>query len=171
MIEVALQADCGQCAALCCMAFSFDKSSQFALDKESGVACPNLGGGGLCTIHNSLAEDGFNGCVQYDCFGAGQRVIQQVFNGFSWQDDATLRVPMMDAFRAMRLVHELLLLLNEADKLALSEPKQAELGVLVELLQPQEAWTQQSLNVFEQGPVAGNVRAFLSSLRSIIQRG
>lgn len=78
---------------------------------------------------------------------------------------------MMDAFRAMRLVHELLLLLNEADKLALSEPKQAELGVLVELLQPQEAWTQQSLNVFEQGPVAGNVRAFLSSLRSIIQRG
>lgn len=171
MIDVALQADCAHCAALCCMAFSFDASSQFAIDKESGVACPNLGGAGRCTIHTALAEKGFNGCVQYDCFGAGQQVTQQVFDGRSWQDDASLKVPMMDAFRAMRSIHDLLLLLNEADKLALSAAQRVELGQLVDLLQPDEAWTRQSLHAFEQGPMAGDdVRSFLSSLRSIVQR-
>lgn len=109
-----LRADCAKCVALCCVAPAFAKSSDFAIDKPAGRACPNLGGDNLCTIHERLDQRGFHGCVVFDCFGAGQRLTQETFGGE--------RTPAM--FRllpVMRQLHELMWLLTEA--LALDEAR------------------------------------------------
>ena len=45
-------------------------------DKPAGRSCPNLGADFGCGIHDSLRERSFPGCAVFDCFGAGQQVIQ-----------------------------------------------------------------------------------------------
>lgn len=114
-----LKSDCSQCAALCCLALTFDKGRDFALSKNPGEPCRNLAHHS-CTIHECLTEKGFPGCVAYDCLGAGNRVVQEVFDGRSWQDDPRLTRPMMEAFAAMREVHKRLDLLRAAQTLPLS---------------------------------------------------
>jgi len=55
-----LEADCAECVGLCCVAPAFSKSSDFAIDKEAGKACPNLGSDFGCTIHERLAGAGLD---------------------------------------------------------------------------------------------------------------
>jgi len=45
-------------------------------DKPAGRPCPNLGADFGWGIHDSLRKRGFPGCAVFDCFGAGQQVIQ-----------------------------------------------------------------------------------------------
>src|SRR5580698_9598172 len=111
MLTPELRADCARCAALCCVVFAFDRSKWFASGKPGGAPRAKLSVDHRCTIHDRLAERGFGGCAAYDCLGAGQRVVQELFSGRSWRDDVALLPAMTDSFRAMRLVHELLLLL------------------------------------------------------------
>jgi hypothetical protein len=93
--------------ALCCVAPAFTKSSDFALDKPAGRACPNLGPDHRCSIHERLSASGFPGCVVFDCFGAGQRLTQETFGG--------RREPeMFGLLPIMRQLHELMWLLTEA---------------------------------------------------------
>ena len=81
-----LRADCARVRGLCCVVPAFTVSSDFAIDKPSGVACPNLAADDFgCSIHGELRERGFPGCTVYDCFGAGQRVVQQHFGGREWR--------------------------------------------------------------------------------------
>ncbi len=68
-------ADCTRCAALCCVHTTFTTSADFAIDKPAGTPCPNLGADHRCTIHDTLRPSGFVGCVAFDCYGAGQRVV------------------------------------------------------------------------------------------------
>ncbi|MBL4838236.1 MAG: hypothetical protein JKY34_11735 [Kordiimonadaceae bacterium] len=163
--EASLKADCGNCAALCCMAFAFDKSEQFALDKEAGVACENLNECGNCTIHEKLSKAGFQGCVNYDCFGAGQHVTQEVFGGKSWQDDPALKVPMQNAFRVMRHVHDMLLLLTAAAKLPLSDAENTTRQALIAEMTPAGGWTAASLESFERGSCLQEATDYFTSLR------
>ena len=98
---VELVADCGRCRALCCVAPAFARSADFAIDKAAGHACPNLRGS-ACGIHDQLLDRGFPGCVAYDCFGAGQQVVQVVFGGGP-------RTPrMLRVHEVARQLHELL---------------------------------------------------------------
>ncbi len=97
--------DCERCAAVCCVATSFDASEDFAYSKSAGVACRYLRDC-RCAIHAELPERGFRGCAIYDCYGAGPRATR-AFSGP--QRD--------DAFLILRAVHELLFLLTEAAKL------------------------------------------------------
>lgn len=120
MSQVELRADCARCAALCCVAFHFERSDQFAVDKPAGQPCRHLSRTGRCTIHRRRADRGFAGCVGYDCHGAGQRVTQALFGGRSWRDDPALLPPMVDAFLAVERAHRLLALLAPAGDLALS---------------------------------------------------
>lgn len=124
MTTVSLRPDCGRCAALCCVALDFDKSPHFAIDKPAGVPCPNLTSGARCTIHADLAARGFGGCVRYDCLGAGQRVVQEVFAGRSWQSEPELLAPMMDAFASLRKAHTHLQLLASAEALSLTRDQE-----------------------------------------------
>ena len=129
-----LHADCDRCAALCCVAFPFEVSPEFAVDKPAGVPCPNLDGCGGCVIHADRAAQGFGGCIPYDCLGAGQRVVQQTFAGRTWMDDPTLLEPMLRAFEVMCPIHELIALLATADRVDLSPGDRQTLQRLVAAL-------------------------------------
>ncbi|WP_373044866.1 hypothetical protein [Vulgatibacter sp.] len=103
-----LVADCAACAALCCVAPSFERGEDFAFDKPAGVRCPNLTGDDRCAIHAELAARGCGGCVVYDCHGAGQRTTRAC----AGQPDAVRD----RAFLVIRGIHEQLWLLTEAAK-------------------------------------------------------
>jgi hypothetical protein len=102
-------ADCSRCLALCCVGPAFAASADFAIDKPARTPCPHLAPDHGCGIHDRLRGRGFPGCVVFDCFGAGQQVVQVTFGG------ATRRVPaMFDALEVLRPLHEVLALLDEA---------------------------------------------------------
>lgn len=160
----ALAADCSSCVALCCMAFAFDTGDAFPIDKPAGSPCPKLSGH-MCSVHAERGRLGFHGCIGFDCLGAGQRVTQEVFPGQDWRDSPELIVPMIDAFRAMRAVHQTLELVLLAERLPLSPDEAGERAALLALLEPTEGWDAAALAGFEGGPTEARARAFLASLR------
>jgi hypothetical protein len=105
-----LRADCSSCFGLCCIALTFSKSADFAIDKPAGEACPNLDGAFRCTIHSKLRPKGFQGCTVYDCFGAGQEISRRA--GTSWREQPGQQ--MFAALPILRQLHELLWYLTEA---------------------------------------------------------
>jgi uncharacterized protein YjbI with pentapeptide repeats len=109
-----LRADCSRCVGLCCVAPAFAASSDFAIDKPAGQPCPNLGSDFGCTIHDRLRDRGFPGCTVYDCFGAGQQVVQNTFAEQDWRADSETARRMFDTFSVMRQLHELLWYLSAA---------------------------------------------------------
>lgn len=115
---ITLAADCSKCAALCCVAPAFAKSSDFAVDKPAGRPCRNLGDDFRCTVHEELISHGFPGCVVFDCFGAGQRITQETFGGRDWRSAPELSGDMFVVLPVMRQLHELMWYLTEALRLA-----------------------------------------------------
>lgn len=109
-----LTADCSRCEGLCCVAPAFGRSADFAIDKPAGVPCPHLESEFRCEIHSSLRDRGFPGCEVFDCFGAGQQIVQGTFGGASWRSDPSLAGPMFAVLPVMRQLHELLWYLAEA---------------------------------------------------------
>jgi Pentapeptide repeats (8 copies) len=99
-----LVADCARCVGLCCVAPAFAKSSDFAIDKPAGQACPHLRDDSRCGIHQHLAERGFKGCTVFDCFGAGQHIVAKT----------VVRRERLALLPVMRQLHELAWLLTEA---------------------------------------------------------
>lgn len=159
-----LKADCSRCAALCCMALPFDKGASFALDKPALHPCPNLSDH-VCTIHDRLATAGFSGCVRFDCLGAGQRVVQEVFAGADWQRDSTLRAPMAEALALLRRVHAGIELLVAAAALPLPPEREAERQALLQAYHPDEDWIEARLLAFAASDLPKRLQAFLTALR------
>lgn len=126
MAAYSLQSDCSQCAALCCVTFEFEVSDDFAIGKPANTACPNLDGRGQCKVHDKLEDLGFRGCAVFECYGAGQRVTQELFGGRTWQEEVPLIQPMAERFRQVRRLHELLVLLEAAAALSLPQEEEAE---------------------------------------------
>ncbi|HEX9032541.1 MAG TPA: pentapeptide repeat-containing protein [Streptosporangiaceae bacterium] len=122
-----LRADCERCAGLCCAAPAFSVSADFAISKPAGQPCPNLTAGFRCSIHDRLRPAGFGGCAAFDCFGAGQKVVQETFSGRDWRQQRELSAPMFAAFAVMRQLHELLWYVVEALALSPSDPLPGEL--------------------------------------------
>ncbi|WP_229373468.1 pentapeptide repeat-containing protein [Umezawaea beigongshangensis] len=123
-----LRADCERCFALCCVAPAFAASTDFAIDKGAGHACPNLQDDFRCGIHTRLRQRGFAGCTVYDCFGAGQQVSQITFGGTSWRQAPDTAKQMFEVFPVVRQLHELLHHLTEALTLPPARALRAELG-------------------------------------------
>jgi uncharacterized protein YjbI with pentapeptide repeats len=115
-----LRADCSRCQGLCCVAPAFARSADFAVDKPAGRPCPQLRSDLRCGIHADLRERGFAGCAVFDCFGAGQQVVQATFAGRDWRDGPGTAASMFAVFDVMRQLKELLWYLAEA--LALLPP-------------------------------------------------
>ena len=82
--------------------------------KEAGQPCPKLGGDARCTIYVDRAEQGFAGCIRFECFGAGQHVVQTLFEGRDWRERPELLGPMVESFLAMRPVSDLAFLVARA---------------------------------------------------------
>ncbi|MCT4556158.1 MAG: hypothetical protein N4A53_15860 [Pelagimonas sp.] len=157
-----LKTECSKCAALCCIALAFDKGPSFAFDKNPGEPCRNLTGH-KCSIHDDLTPSGFAGCVAYDCLGAGNRVVQEVFGGQSWQKDPRLLRPMMESFAGMREVHKRIDLLRAAEILPLDKvDDQRRRDFLAQL--EQKRWSGAELNDFEVG-LALEIDVFFHSIR------
>ena len=108
------RSDCDRCAALCCIAYPSDDMPGFAARKAAGEPCPKLASDGQCTIYENRAEEGFAGCIRYECFGAGQHVVQTLFEGRDWRGDPSLLRPMVETFLAMRPVSDLAYLVEKA---------------------------------------------------------
>ncbi|NDV01423.1 hypothetical protein [Pseudoroseicyclus tamaricis] len=164
------EADCSRCAALCCMALALDEGPHFAIDKPAGTPCPNLSGH-ACSIHDRLPDAGFPGCAAYDCAGAGQRVVQEVFAGRSWQQEAALTGPMIRAFAAMREVQALHRFLLSAAGLPLTPAQEEERLAWLETLAPERAWDAAALER-AAADTAPAIRHWLRSLAPhLAQRG
>lgn len=144
-----LKTDCSKCAALCCVMLAFDKGKDFAFDKNPCEPCRNLSGHS-CTIHDKLTQEGLPGCVAYDCLGAGNRVVQEVFAGQSWQEEPRLMPVMMEAFSAMREVHKRIDLLRAAETLSLEPSDDKKRRDFLDYLE-QHRWSGPELNEFEVG--------------------
>ena len=81
-----------------------------------------------CGIHDRLRERGFAGCASYDCFGAGQQVVQVTFGGRNWRDEPSSPRRMFATFSIMRQLHELLWYIGEALTLDAAGPVHDELA-------------------------------------------
>lgn len=160
-----LRADCAQCAALCCVAFAFDKSASFSIDKPACQPCPHLEGSGRCAIHDDRDRAGFGGCVTYDCLGAGQRVTRELFDGRSWQTDHRLLAPMCEAFLVMGRIHAMLELLKAARALPLDAGEREQFSKFLAMLQPSAGWSQKSLSAFPATAIQKDVNEFLRTLQ------
>jgi hypothetical protein len=125
-----LQADCSQCAGLCCVAPAFAASADFAIDKPAGTPCVHLQLDHRCGIHDRLRDRGFPGCSVFDCFGAGQQVVQQTFGGRSWREFPELAGDMFAVLPVMRQLHEGLWHLTEALALPAAAPLHQEVREL-----------------------------------------
>lgn len=110
----ALTINCDQCFGLCCVALCFSKLDGFPEDKAAGQPCKYLEQNHMCSMHNSLKNKGLNGCVSYDCFGAGQKVLQDTHRGDNWQENKQLSEEIFHSFSAMRQLYEMLWYLLEA---------------------------------------------------------
>lgn len=163
---VDLTPDCANCAALCCVALAFDAGDMFAFDKAAGVPCKHLEGT-RCGIHAGLENAGLQGCVHYQCEGAGQRVVQEVFDGASWQENPALLRPMLEAFSQMRAVHRHLVLLEAAEALPLSAAQRDAIAIFRDSLSPENGFTAEALAALESSGIFQSLPPFFKSLRSI----
>ena len=110
-----LAADCARCVGLCCVVLPFGRSADFAFDKAGGEPCRHLvgpGQGAGCAIHARLRESGMRGCTVYECLGAGQQVVQVTYRGRAVGTDPEVQA----VFAVVRRLHELLVLLGEAER-------------------------------------------------------
>ena len=125
-----LVADCEQCFALCCVLLPFSAVSGFGIDKPGGTPCPNLADDDRCSIHATLRQDGWSGCVTFDCFGAGQQVSRVTYAGVSWRESGNLG-EMAAVLSVMRLLHEMLAHLAEVER---RSPEPAATGLAAEVV-------------------------------------
>lgn len=163
-----MTSDCGSCAALCCIALAFDEGSEFAFDKPAGLPCTNLDGALGCSLYNRLEAEGFSGCVQYECRGAGQRVTQEVFDGANWAETPSLARPMIDAFATLRKIHDGIELLVAAERLDLPLSYEAEREALLEAYAPDDGWDEERLTAFEKSDAPARLARFLPGLRDFV---
>jgi hypothetical protein len=163
-----MTSDCANCAALCCIALAFDAGDEFAIDKPAGLPCPNLAPDMGCSIYNRLEDEGFSGCVTYECRGAGQRVTQEIFEGRTWRRHPDITGPMLDAFSTMRKVHDGIELLLTAERLDLPDSYEEERLALLELYAPEEPWTEDRLAAFTASDAQSRFAAFLPRLRDFV---
>jgi uncharacterized protein YjbI with pentapeptide repeats len=171
---IELRADCSRCFALCCVAPGFAKSADFPFTKAAGKPCRHLQPEFRCGIHASLRQQGFPGCVVYDCFGAGQRVSQRTFAGVSWRERPESAEPMFEVFGVMRQLHELLWLLDAAAALKEAAPLREQISAarqVTERLAQGEPHALQSLNLAAHRDAVNGVLRRASELARAPQCG
>ncbi|HEY8878086.1 MAG TPA: hypothetical protein VIN03_11010 [Roseateles sp.] len=112
-----LKADCSACVALCCVIPPFDAAQGFGFDKRAETPCHHLCADHRCGIHEALIPQGFEGCVAFDCLGAGQRLTAlavQRFGSADWRARPEVARWLFAAYPRMRQVQEWLARLSLA---------------------------------------------------------
>lgn len=112
-----LKADCSACVALCCVIPPFDAEQGFGFDKPAETACHHLCADHRCGIHEALIPRGFEGCVAFDCLGAGQRLTAlavERFGSADWRARPEVARWLFAAYPRMRQAQEWLARLSLA---------------------------------------------------------
>ena len=117
-LPASLRADCARCAGLCCVVPAFYSVQGFGFDKPARAACKHLTSGNRCAIHDQRAARGFGGCIGFDCYGAGQRVTQDLFGGADWRASEDVAARMFSAYERCVALHRLMALLALAESRA-----------------------------------------------------
>lgn len=117
-LPAALRADCSRCAGLCCVAPAFYSVQGFAFDKPAHEPCAHLTTADRCAIHAERAARGFPSCVGFECYGAGQRVTQDLFHGTSWRSSAETAARIFAAYSSCLALHRLMAALALAERCA-----------------------------------------------------
>ena len=128
-----MKADCSACVALCCVIPPFDASQGFGFDKPAETPCRHLCADHRCGIHDGLVERGFEGCVAFDCLGAGQRLTalaRERFGSVDWRDRPELARWLFAVYPRVRLAQEWLARLSLAAAVSGLGPLQALAGAL-----------------------------------------
>ncbi|HET6529469.1 MAG TPA: pentapeptide repeat-containing protein [Actinoplanes sp.] len=170
-MNVELHADCSRCAALCCVAPAFAKSADFAITKPAGRPCPHLAGDFRCGIHEQLAERGFPGCAVFDCFGAGQHLVQGTFGGRDWRSAPELAGPMFAALPVMRQLHELLWYLTEATRLAAAARLRPKLQAAIDRTEKLSSGTPEDLAAIDLEAHRRRVNPLLQKASALARQG
>jgi hypothetical protein len=166
-----LRADCSRCAALCCVGPAFAASADFAIDKPAGTPCPNLRPDDRCGIHDRLRDRGFPGCTVFDCFGAGQRIVQETFGGRSWRESPELAGEQFAVLPVMRQLHEILWYLTEAAELPAAAPLRAEVTAARERTDRLAAGSAEELTALDVGGFRGEVGELLQRVSELVRAG
>jgi uncharacterized protein YjbI with pentapeptide repeats len=170
-----LHADCSRCAGLCCVAPGFTASAEFAISKAPGQACPNLRSDFRCGIHDRLRPLGFSGCTTFDCFGAGQQIIQVTFGGRTWRDHPELAQEQFGAFAVMRQLHEMRWHVTQALALTRDRDQPGAAAVTEALtqadqtLRAQAEWAPAALAALDTDPLWASVTAALRQASQLIR--
>lgn len=112
-----LRADCSACVALCCVIPPFDAVQGFGFDKAAETPCRHLCADHRCGIHDGLIDQGFSGCVAFDCLGAGQRLTAlaaQRFGSADWRARPDVARWLFAAYPRVRQAQEWLARLSLA---------------------------------------------------------
>jgi hypothetical protein len=108
---------------------------------------------------------GFSGCANYTCYGAGQRVTRELLAEHSWRAQPERAREVFAAFRVLKHVHELRLLLHEAGRLELSPTHAAQRAQLLAELEPTRGFELESTVSFDVERARADVVAFMRALR------
>lgn len=120
-----LRADCSACAALCCVVPPFDAEQGFGFDKPAETPCHHLCADHRCGIHAELVARGFEGCVAFDCLGAGQRLTALAvarFGSADWRARPEVARWLFAAYPRVRQAQEWLAQLRLAASLPGAAP-------------------------------------------------
>jgi hypothetical protein len=135
-------ADCGRCFALCCIALHYTRADGFGHDKAAGQPCHLLMPDYKCGIHDRREDLGYEGCIDFDCLGAGQRA-SAAFAGRNWRRDAGTARDLYAHFAQLLLLQEMRQALSEAASLDLPADLEAlraqtlnEIATLADELEP-----------------------------------
>lgn len=109
-----LRIDCENCSGLCCVALCFRKSDGFPGNKSAGEPCEYLVSDFRCKIHSKLSDMNMKGCLNYDCFGAGQKVSNKIFDGQNWKKNLEISKDIFDVFIKVLQLHQVLWYLIQA---------------------------------------------------------
>lgn len=116
-LPASLRADCSRCAGLCCVVHAFYSVQGFAFDKPAHAACGHLTIENRCGIHTERSSQGFPGCIAFDCYGAGQRVTQELFAGVNWRSSRAVAAEIFSAYEACLALHRLMAMLALAQSM------------------------------------------------------
>ncbi|KQV91867.1 MULTISPECIES: hypothetical protein [unclassified Roseateles] len=157
-----LKADCSACVALCCVIPPFDASQGFGFDKPAETPCHHLCADHRCGIHDELVPRGFEGCVAFDCLGAGQRLTAlatERFGSADWRARPEVARWLFQAYPRVRQTQEWLARLSLAALLTQHVALQALATELEADAQRWPDWT-----AAEQAGWQGRVQAALAPL-------
>lgn len=171
MAQGDLQADCSRCVGLCCVALSFDRSDHFGHDKVAGEACYHLGADFGCKIHARREELGYEGCVAFDCLGAGQRATA-LFAKRDWRGDRAVALELYAKFSQLTKLQEMRQALLTARDLKLTPTLEAErralLARVAELADDDRAEADGIDASAQAGAVLAEARHYLRRLADVV---